>query len=119
MQKLDEEFKALHYVWNIKEDNRSVKLEIIIANVVVSSLIAYFITTDVLVFYPPFELSEEFIGDTVLNRLPAVYSSYTLLQFCSFLAILKQRFKWLNRNLKKIARICSKTKGHSMFLYVN
>lgn len=45
-------------------------------------------------------------GDFVTYCLPLFTTSFMLLQFCTYLAIIKQRYNWLNQQIENIASLC-------------
>lgn len=53
------------------------------------------------------------IGDNIAYCLPIVYTSYVLIQFCSILGIIKQRYHRLNQQIEEIAILCKE----QMILY--
>lgn len=112
LHKFDQELISLGFIENPIDMYKSMTLGILATTLMITVLVVYLFSVDILTF-TAFHLDLEFIGQTVLDRMPAVYSSYILLQICAFLAIVKQRYKCLNRKLKKVAFTCWKYKNDS------
>lgn len=89
------------------------RLEVIFALTMSVIIINYVVITDIITFdrFPPTLTT---ITDTVIQRATLFCTAYMLLQFCTFLGVLRQRFKWLNRYIKSIAQNCDKRNKISM-----
>lgn len=83
------------------------KLEATIAVVLSTSLVSYVTIADLLAFDPLYPTPAA-ISDTVIYRVTLFCTTYMILQFCTFLGVLRQRYKWLNSHIKIAARNCSR-----------
>lgn len=96
-----------------REAHKAMKLETILATGLISAFLIYFIITDVLTFKQRLHCNVHFIGEISLDCIPIIHTSYTVLQICTFLSILKLNFKYLNQKVNKLATACFKNRKTS------
>lgn len=76
-------------------------IAVILATLIVSSVI---ILEEITFSFS--EVLQVKFGDNVVYCLPVVFISCMVIQFCTFLAIIKQRYTWLNKQIEDIALLC-------------
>lgn len=107
LRSIDEDFKKLNFVENIEAKYKFMRLKVVVATVLTTLFVTYVIVFDGLTYGKPY-VDPIVVGDFLSYWMPTICTSYLILQFCTFVALLKQRFGWLNKQLKKVAFLCSK-----------
>lgn len=107
LETLDRELKNVRIVSNTNRFYSAMRLRVIIAVVLSTMLIVCVIVADVITFDPLYPTYAA-IGDTVIYRVTLTCTTYMLLQFCAFLEVIRQMYKWLNRYIKTTAETCKK-----------
>lgn len=92
---------------NLTESYKRLKLKILAATVFTTLFIIYVIVFDGLTYGKPY-VNAIVVGDFLTYWTPTFCTSYLVLQFCTFVTLLKERFEWLNNQLKKLAFITTK-----------
>lgn len=83
------------------------KVRAIAATAFASIFVLYVISFDALTYAKPY-VNAIVVGDFLTYWMPIFCTTYLVLQFCTFMALLNERFQWLNGQLKKLAFMCSK-----------
>lgn len=105
---LDQELTALNYIKGITKTYKTMKLWVIFAATITTILVmAVMILEEITYFSARAAIALE-IGVFVTYCLPLMCTTAMLFQFCTFLAIIKQRYSWLNQKIVNITTLCSK-----------
>lgn len=107
IEKLDNDFQKLNFVQDLEEKYKHMRSKVMAATVFTTLFICYVLIFDGLTYGKP-DVNEIVVGDFLTYWTPIFCTSYLVLQFCSFAALLKERFKWLNNHLEKLAYLSSK-----------
>lgn len=107
LQQLDQDFAKLNIISDAKQSYRQMRLEVIVA-IILSSMLACFVILTDLYSFLSFDFPEGIISDTMIYRITLFCTNLMVLQFCTFLGVIRQRFNWLNRHIKTIAADCCK-----------
>lgn len=104
---VDHDFEKLNFVENIEQTHKRLKLKVVAATLFTTLFIIYVIIFDGLTYAKPY-VNAIVVGDFLTYWTPTFCTSYLVLQFCTFTTLLKERFEWLNNQLKKLAYLSSK-----------
>lgn len=102
LQKMDLNFKNDKIISNAKQCYKHMRLEMIFAIIFSILLIIYVIILDSFSFVPSYPSFETIINDSIMYYLTYFCTTNMLLQFCCFLGVIRQRFKWLNQYIGRI-----------------
>lgn len=104
---MDHDFQTLNLVSNIEGKYERLRIKAIASSTIASLAVTYVIIFDGLTYGKPY-LNVIIVGDFIAYWMPILCTSFMVLQFCTFVALLKERFTWLNLQLKKIAFLSAK-----------
>lgn len=93
---------------NINQTYHNAKYHEIIATTFATISVLIVIIFDTLCYTNSFNIIT--IGNSIAYCVPLVTTNYMVLQFCTYSMLLKQRFKWLNLQLKTIKQLCARHK---------
>lgn len=106
LHSVDQELQSSNFVVDVTKTYKETKLKVIIAITLASLLLVFVIIFNAETYNPSY-MNVNVFGDYVTYCMPLICTSYMLLQFCTFLVILKQRYTWLNNKITNIAVLCS------------
>lgn len=92
---------------NLTQSYKRLKVKILAATLFTTLFIIYVIVFDGLTYSKP-HVDAIVVGDFLTYWSPTFCTSYLVLQFCAFVTLLKERFEWLNNQLKKLAFLTTK-----------
>lgn len=107
LEAIDQELLKLNFIQNLEGKYKRIRIKTITATVLTTLFIIYVNLFDGLTYGKPY-VNAIVVGDFLTYWMPTFCTSYMVLQFCSFVALLKERFEWLNSQLKKLAFLTSK-----------
>lgn len=104
---LDQELTVLNYIKNITKTYKTMKLRVIFAATITTIIVMIVMILEEITYFSSKAAIVLEIGVFVTYCLPLMCTTAMLLQFCTFLAIIKQRYSWLNQKIENIAALCS------------
>lgn len=108
----DQEVKISNIVQHVTQTYKFRRAQLVALITLTLLLLTLIIIFEEGTYYSNHAIDVNVVSHCSAYAMPLICTSFMVLQFCTFIATIKQRYSWLNKQIKEISKMCNRELSH-------